>query len=282
MICKTNYHTHSTWCDGKNSLEEMIQEAIKENLKVLGFSSHTMHPFGSNWHLQPRYTVDYCKEIQTLQKKYKDQIEILIGFEADYLPPISFPEHTRYAEFSPDFLIGSVHYITDESLRHDCFTIDGSIEELEKGIQNCFNGDSKKAVQVYFATQRDMINRGGFDIIGHLDVIRKRNNTLHLFNENDSWYKKELKATAKVVAKSGLIAEINTGGMARAGLKTPYPSPYFLELLNQYKVPIMINSDAHIATQIAYNFDLAAQIARNAGYKEIQYLTKGIWKHISL
>jgi histidinol-phosphatase (PHP family) len=282
MLCKTNYHTHSTWCDGKASLEEMVQAAIQADLKILGFSSHSMYPFGTNWHLQPRCTTDYCTAVQTLQKKYKDQIEILVGFEADYLPPVSFPEKERYAEFKPDFLIGSVHFITDESLHHDCFTVDGSCKELEAGIQNCFNGDTKKAVQVYFATQRDMISRGGFDIIGHLDVIRKRNDSMHLFNENDSWYKKELDATAKTVAKSGLIAEINTGGMARAGLKTPYPSPDFLTLLNQYNVPIMINSDAHQTNGIAYKFEFAAQYARNAGYKEVQYLTKGIWKHTPL
>ena len=106
MLCKTNYHTHSTWCDGRASLETMVQAAINADLKILGFSSHSLYPFGTDWHLHPEDTKDYCNEIYTLQKKYKNQIEILLGFEVDYLPPISFPLKKRFAEFNPDFLIG--------------------------------------------------------------------------------------------------------------------------------------------------------------------------------
>ncbi|OJF77141.1 MAG: hypothetical protein BKP49_03125 [Treponema sp. CETP13] len=278
MLCKTNYHTHSTWCDGKASLESMVLAAIKNGLQILGFSSHTMYPFGSNWHLQPENTQAYCKEVHTLKEKYKDKIEILLGFEADYIPPVSFPTKKRYAQFNPDFLIGSVHYISDENKKKCCFTIDGNCDEIKTGIQTCFNGNAKKAVQVYYATQRDMIALSGFDIIGHLDVIRKRNDVLKFFDETDLWYKREIKATAQALAKSNLIAEINTGGMARAGLKTPYPSAEFLKLLNHYDIPIMINSDAHKPEGINAQFKFAEQYAKDAGYKEVQYLQNGTWK----
>lgn len=282
MLCKTNYHTHSTWCDGKASLETMIQAAIKAGVKILGFSSHTMYPFGTDWHLHPEDTAEYCSKIRVLQKKYKAQIEILVGFEVDYLPPVSFPDKKRFADFTPDYIIGSVHYICNESMKHECFAIDGSCEELQTGIQDNFSGDAKKAVQMYYATQRDMISQGGFDIIGHLDVIRKRNGILHFFDEKEQWYKHEIAATAKEVAKSGLIAEINTGGMDRADLKTPYPSPEFLSLLNKYNVPIMINSDAHKPEGIVAHFDYAAEYARNAGYTEVHYFTNNTWKSIAL
>ncbi|HZK20121.1 MAG TPA: histidinol-phosphatase [Treponemataceae bacterium] len=282
MLHKTNYHTHSTYCDGDASIKEMVQAAIKANLSVLGFSTHALYPFGTNWHIQPHKIKKYCEEITSLKKTYADTIELLIGFEVDYLPPISFTQKKYYAEFTPDFLIGSVHYIYAENHETHAFSIDGSCEELENGIKKCFNGNAKKAVQSYFASQRDMIACGGFDIMGHIDVIRKLNGKLHFFNENDTWYKKELKATAKTAAKSGLIAEINTGGMARAGLKTPYPSPYFLSLLNQYDVPIMINSDAHTPRDIAFGFEYAANYAREIGYTEVQFLSKQKWQSISL
>lgn len=278
MLCKTNYHTHSTWCDGKASVEIMIKSAIKNGLQILGFSSHSMYPFGSNWHLHPNDTQAYCAENRALKEKYKNQIEILLGFEVDYLPPVSFPNRELYAQFNPDFLIGSVHYICDETKKNNCFTIDGSCNEIEAGIQACFKGNAKKAVQVYYATQRDMIALEGFDIIGHLDVIRKRNDVMKFFDETEPWYKREIKATAQAIAKTNLVAEINTGGMARAGLKNPYPSAEFLNLLNRYDIPIMINSDAHTPEGINAQFAFATQYAKNAGYKEVQYLQNGKWK----
>ncbi|NLB34196.1 MAG: histidinol phosphate phosphatase, partial [Tissierellia bacterium] len=36
---KTNLHTHSFYCDGKNSPEEMVLAAIKNNFNSLGISS---------------------------------------------------------------------------------------------------------------------------------------------------------------------------------------------------------------------------------------------------
>lgn len=37
---KQNLHTHSLYCDGKDTIEEMVQEAISRNFDVLGFSGH--------------------------------------------------------------------------------------------------------------------------------------------------------------------------------------------------------------------------------------------------
>lgn len=36
----SNAHTHSTWCDGKDSLEDMAQAAIELGFTDLGFTCH--------------------------------------------------------------------------------------------------------------------------------------------------------------------------------------------------------------------------------------------------
>ena len=38
---KTNYHTHTVWCDGKDTPESMIKAAIGKGFDVIGFSSHS-------------------------------------------------------------------------------------------------------------------------------------------------------------------------------------------------------------------------------------------------
>ena len=41
---KTNYHMHTVWCDGRNTVEEMIRAAIDRGFDEIGFSSHARLP----------------------------------------------------------------------------------------------------------------------------------------------------------------------------------------------------------------------------------------------
>ena len=111
MENKINLHTHSTFCDGKNSPEEMVLSAIQKNFTILWFSSHTMYPFASDWHIVPREHQAYVNEIHRLAEKYQSQIQILCGFECDYIPSFSIPEKSHFGNLNPDYLIGAVHYL---------------------------------------------------------------------------------------------------------------------------------------------------------------------------
>ena len=75
-MLRANYHTHTVMCDGSNTAEEMVQQAISLGFEHLGFSGH----------MDPDIHMDiqsYCREIRRLQNKYKDQIDILMGVELD-------------------------------------------------------------------------------------------------------------------------------------------------------------------------------------------------------
>ncbi len=268
---KTNFHTHSVFCDGKDLPEEIVKKAIEKKFDILGFSSHSMFPFGADWHISPYKFKEYTQEIQRLKNLYKNEIQILLGFEVDFLLPISFPKKEIYQDFSPDYLIGSVHYLTTDK---GWFTVDGPVQELEYGLNKLFNCDAKKLVQEYFFQQRQMLSSCDFDILGHPDVIRKRNGILHFFDETESWYKTEIEETAKSIAQSGVIVEINTGGIARGAINDTYPSLDFLKALNKYDVPITICSDAHSVQDLDCAFDFAKKQAVKAGYQEITYLQR--------
>lgn len=267
----TNYHAHTNFCDGTETPERMVQEAIDCGFKIFGFSGHSVYPFASDWHIPVDSIPAYVAEIKRLQEVYKDKIEILCGFEADYLPPVSDAVQAPYRVLGADYLIGSVHYLVTKT---GCFTVDDSAENVAAGIKEHFKGDGKKTVQAYFAAQREMISLGGFEILGHVDVVRRRNGVLNFFDEQAQWYKDELQATAELIAHSGVIVEINTGGMARKNTTTPYPSPYFLSLLAKKNVPITINSDVHNSGYLDYGFEVAKKEAWDAGYRELTYLTK--------
>ena len=92
--------------------------------------------------------------------------------------------------------------------------------------------------------------------------MRKRNGVLKFFDENESWYKEELRMTALTAAKTNVIAEINTGAIARGVMDDTYPSEEFLEIIYDLGIPVCINSDAHTTAGIDCAFDRAIQLAK--------------------
>lgn len=287
---KTNYHTHTNFCDGKASVFDMVEDAVASGFDILGFSAHAIYPYKSSWHMDCNDYEKYCRVINSFKKEYEKKIEILLGFEADYLPLVSTPEKSRYQSFNPDFIIGSVHYLVNldnpekkgysKDFAHipiNCFAIDGSVEEVKSGIQTLFDGNGKIAVQSYFALEREMASSFNFDIIGHPDIFQKRNSVLNFADCNETWYKNELTETAKVIAKSGKICEVNFGGIARGTMKGTYPSLEFLKILKSFDVPITINSDAHNVGQMNKGYEFAVDQAKQAGYEQTWYLHNGFW-----
>lgn len=265
---KSNLHTHSTFCDGKNTPEENVLSAIKKGLKVLGFTSHSMYPFWTKTYMQPEDFKAYCDEIHRLQKKYGDQIKIRLAFESDFIPGSSIPRHENYSEFQPDYLIGSIHFIFQ---RDGLFALDDTPEILQEGAKKYYDGQIKALIGDYFALQKEMLERGDFDLLGHPDLIRKFNEKFPFFDEGESWYRDMLKDLAGALSRSGRATEINTGAISRLWLTKPYPSEYFLNLLHEAKVPLALTADAHSAGNLDTAFDLGRELAKKAGYTEIIY-----------
>ena len=282
---KCNFHTHSTFCDGKNTAEEMVISAINAGITVLGFSGHWMHPlnpefykpFDDIWHIPSDKIQDYVNEVLRLKDKYAEKIQIMLGFEADYFSSPEYgtaiPDFDAYSQFSPDFLIGSVHFANTPS---GFYTVDHKTEIVKENLIKLYskpNGeiDGRAAVCDYFQAQREMLQKGNFDIWGHPDLIRKRNGVLKFFDEKESWYKEELRLTALTAAKTNVIAEINTGAIARGAMDDTYPSAEFLEIIYDLGIPVCINSDAHTTDGIDCAFDRAIQLAKKTGYTELVY-----------
>ena len=217
------------------------------------------------------------------KEKYKNQIDIRLGFEADWAERFCKPDFEVYKKFNPDFLIGSVHFIDNGgSLLDDLIAIDYSPDRRDEDIKKFFKGNAREYICSYFETQRQMLKNSSFSIIGHPDLVRKFNEKSPFFNEDESWYKEQLKETAKAIKKAGVISEINTGAISRKWLTSPYPSLYFLELLHDQGVPVMLSSDSHFKDALDCSFDIALNLAKKAGYKELCYPDNGTIKSFDI
>lgn len=262
---KTNFHTHTTFCDGKDSVWENASLAYEKGFSALGFSAHALYPFSSDWHIAVEEYGAYRDEIARVKSIFAGKMKILAGFEVDYIPGISVPSIKRYEAFAPDFIIGSVHYVP---AGNECLTVDDSPSELLRLANDFFGGSARKMTERYFELEREMLRKGDFSIIGHPDLVLKFNDTLSIIDESEKWFRNEIEKTADEIARAGVVAEINTGAISRGYRKTPYPGAEFLSLLRARNVPITINSDAHSKEALDCAFDVAAQCAKAAGYTE--------------
>lgn len=251
---KTNYHTHTTWCDGKDSPRAVVESAIAKGFDVIGFSSHSMLPEDdTDWVLTPGKAARYAAEVRSLAEEYAPRIRVLCGVEADYVPGGAEPSYAAYAAISPDYIIGSVHFVVAPGGAR--VPVDHSPDLLEKGIRESFSGSAEAFVRAYFAQLREMVARFDFDVVGHPDLIRKFNAKHPYFDEDAPWYREEVVATADAIAASGKVVEVNTGAISRGWLDDAYPSATFRGLLRAKGVKFILSSDAHAADAIDCAFD---------------------------
>lgn len=262
---RANFHTHTVWCDGKDTAESVVKAAIDKNFTAIGFSSHMAFPLANDWDLSEEDASGYAEEINALKLKYRDEIEIYLGGEADYIPALTAPDRSRYAKLSLDYLIGSVH--TVKSPDGESVWVDYSPEKLIEGIRNHFNGSAESFARAYFRQQREML-QFDFDIVGHPDLLRKFNHRTGLFDETSSWYLEELNLTADAIAASGKLVEVNTGAISRGWMNDAYPSAAFRKILRDRNVEFVLNSDAHSADSIDCAFDIFADAENYIDFRE--------------
>ncbi len=272
----TNYHTHCEFCDGKGDPEEYILQAIKKGFHALGFSTHAPISNQKDWTIPEESIPDYLNKLESLKAKYRDKIEIYKGFEIDYLEGISGPSSVKFNRLNLDYKIGSVHMIPAND-PEKFLAIDGSSKNLEILLKSTFNNEIEKMVEKYYGLIRDMLAGNRFEILGHFDLVKKRNSNNAFFSESSPWYHKHVLKTLDAIAESDVILEVNTGGLSRGAINSIYPSPWILKESSNRGIPITLNADAHDPLHIDFYFDESLKIIRDCGYRELHSLYGGKW-----
>jgi histidinol-phosphatase (PHP family) len=277
---KTNYHTHCSLCDGIADPETVVLAAIEKDFDILGFSSHSPLE-GEDWTLSMDGVSDYISQIRGLQEKYKNQIQILLGMERDFIPSEPLWPVNRWDNMPLDYTIGSVHMI-EVAGEDKLLSVDGPESDLEELIGRVYKGDARLMVEAYYDTVALMVSRETMDFIGHLDVVKKRNRSMGFLNEDAPWYRKKVNDVLDIIEKKGQRLEINTGGISRGATDSLYPSqPILRECFNR-SIPIVINSDSHNPEFLDGEFPLAREAAKEAGYREHWILDHQGWRPLPL
>ena len=243
-ILLQDLHTHTTYCDGKNTPEEMIKAAIAKGLRRIGFSGHSPSPCPDEDYAMKQSDIPaYMAEVRALAEEYKDRIEVLCGIEQDvYSPP---------APDGLDYIIGSVHYV---KAGEHYFAVDISADDLRKNCDTYFGGDAYAMIEAYFAGY-ERLAQMKFDIVGHIDLITKFNRGGVFFDENDERYLAAARRAVDVLIPTGAYFEINTGVIPRGYRDAPYPAPEILEYIRSKGGKFILSGDTHRAENLCYGFD---------------------------
>lgn len=262
MSILRNYHTHTSYCDGKNTPEEIVLEAAARGFEAIGFSGHSHTAFDESYAMSRAAAEKYRGEITALKEKYRGRIEIYCGIEQDF-----------YSDEDPapwDYVIGSVHYVLKNG---EYIPVDESEEILTEAVRKHYGGDIYGLIEDYFSTAAQVAGVTGADIIGHFDLITKFNEGEKLFSESDGRYVRAYRKALETLG-TGVPFEINTGAMSRGYRSVPYPSEQILRDLRRLGGKIALSSDSHEKSTLDYAFPEAEALAKRCGFSEIFVITE--------
>lgn len=251
-----NYHTHTILCDGKNTPEEMVLEAIRLGFDTLGFSGHAPAPDAEYYCI--RDLGGYIEHIERLKDKYSDKITILCGIERDIT---SFDDNNDY-----DYVIGAMHTLRGGD-RY--YPIDMSPQSFNAAVETLYGGDGKAFACEYMRQVRDVARLTDCDIIAHFDLVSKFNGDGedHFFDPGDVEYLAAAEDAIRENAKYCRLFELNTGAIGRGWRKTPYPTPQMLDMIRNAGGEMTYGSDAHSAGVLLCAYDEGEALIREHGFE---------------
>ena len=260
----SSFHTHSTFCDGANTPEEIILQAIKSGCPSIGFTSHSPMPFQTDWCMSESDERAYRFYIRELKEKYCGQINVYLGIELDYYSQTEVNEY--------DYVIRSAHFIQKNG---HFLPIDESKSSQLKTVAEYYDGDFSSFYQDYYSVMSRIAVDCRCDIIGHFDLITKFNEGDQLFDTCSDKYKTCVYNALDAIfatASSPLVFELNTGAISRGYRSAPYPSSDILKYISENygnNCAFIVTSDAHNAENLLFNFETASALISQYGLNEI-------------
>ena len=250
-----NLHTHSTFCDGNNTIEEMAAAAYKSGITSLGFSSHAFTPHDTSYCMKLEEYESYRREILRVKELYSGKLDIFVGLEQDYF--------SVKPTIETDYIIGSVHYVKKNG---EYIPVDETKGHIESAVRRLYGGDIYAFLEDYYGLVCDIYDKTHCDIVGHIDLCEKFNGDGKLFDRtNERYVCVSRTAVDKLIAR-GCIFEINTGAMSRGYTDFPYPQENLLRYIAKRGGRIILSSDSHSVDTVNYKLDSMCDTALAAGF----------------
>lgn len=238
---KYNFHTHTHFCDGRATMDEMAAAAVAAGFVHVGFTPHSPIHIPSPCNMSSDSVPLYKENLKRLKDRYAGVCEFYLGMEIDYLDPQHGPASKIYADYGLDYSIGSVHFIKNqEGVFVD---VDGKFDSFRQKMAEFFHDDINYVVAEFYRSSSEMLSLGGFEILGHFDKIGQNASYYRPGIEDEPWYRRLVGDYIDQIVASGITIEINTKARAEHGRF--FPGERYWKRLLEAGVPVVVNSDAH-------------------------------------
>jgi histidinol-phosphatase (PHP family) len=259
----TDYHVHLRPDEPGTTAERFFTPANVERYRTvasergiaeLGVSEHVyrfeqaldvwQHPF---WRENAREDLDaYCEFV-------RESTDLRLGIEADFVPGGEDRMAGLLEARDFDYVIGSVHFLRDEAVDMEDYSVWGRAHSPEEIWRR------------YFETLGEAARSGLFDILAHPDLVK-------VWGADRPRPEGDLRRYYELaidgIAESGIAVEVSTAGLRKRAQEI-YPAPAFLEMCLEAGAPVALSSDAHRPEDVGADYEQAKELLDKAGVEEL-------------
>ena len=261
-----DYHIHTNFSDGQNTIEEMVKGAWEKGLTEFGISDHfTVVPrypaggkiddfkpngFCEGYSMKKNRLGEYVNSINLAKDKFKDKIILKAGIELEYFLENWGELCDLMGEYSFDYIIGCVHKNPENDwYRHICdpnayidFTEDEYVNFTQKNLELII----------------EMAKTGKCDIIAHTEAVcgyRKMKDFSVMYDH--------FAKLCQVVKENNMCIEMNCW-------ETPEnwdPNLFLYKECGRLDIPVIITSDAHEVENINQGYEKGIKVLNDCKVK---------------
>ncbi|KAI4723530.1 histidinol phosphatase [Aureobasidium sp. EXF-10727] len=285
-----SHHSHSgQFCAHATcTLEEMVQQAISLHMDTFALTEHMPRHAADLYPEEPdaQTLLDlfdaYYPEALRLRAKYASQLNILIGFESEWIrPETNSIIKDLLSRYNFDFFVGSVHHVHTKPIDYD--------HDMYYDARNISGGSDQDVFAAYFDQQYDMLKALNPPLVGHFDLIRlKSDDPERNWTTMPAVWSKIIR-NLDYVASYGGILEINSSAI-RKGMSEPYPkaeickvrlaqplaccadTDIYQEFINKGG-RFALSDDSHATSQVGLNFSKVLSFLESTGIDQVYHFT---------
>ncbi|KAK4054398.1 hypothetical protein OIV83_000892 [Microbotryomycetes sp. JL201] len=297
-----SHHSHSgQFClHAKGTLEEVVQEAIRQGFTTFGLSEHVpryrtrdLYPEEQEAgvdRLQDAFEA-YMVEAHRLKRMYSDKITLLVGLETESITSESLDRLQELLERHGErieYVVGSVHHCRQRPIDFDKQSYDALLQELQseaaESLQPLLSSTSQlldtdtirqqafaSLFCQYFDDQFDMMHKIRPEVVGHFDLCRLYYPDVSFAQFDKVWEK--IERNVRFAVSYGALFEVNAAAF-RKGWNAAYPGIEVLDLILKLGGRLTLSDDSHGPDAVGLNYDRAYEYLRNRGVKELWYLAE--------
>lgn len=252
MTIPHDYHMHTRFsCDSRATMAEMCRSAIEKGLPEIGITDHyDLHPSDE---CRDYFRADeWWAELERCREEFAGRLVIRAGVELGE-PHLFAPEaQSLLARYPYDYSLGSLHHPGEHSVFKRAY----------------FEVPMDEGYGRYFAELERMTRAGGFDVLGHFDVVL-RYGVRSYGGYDPGRYEDAIRPILQNCIDHEIALDINTAVVRRSAAQL-CPG---VQVLTWYKEMggrrITLGSDAHKPENVGADLDLAIAAARQAGFEHV-------------